>query len=222
MAQSPTTHWTLPVPSTSLPRTAIRGASRLTSRPPTLTASITLAASVALDGDTLAVGAPIESSRGTGVNSDTQSSNSEERSGAVYVFARGGDTWRQQAYVKASNTGAEDLFGISVALHGDRLVVGASGEASNGTGVDGDQSDNSSMGAGAAYMFTRSAGTWRQQIYLKALNAGGRDRFGSHVALDGDTLVAGAPGEQSNATGVNSGNGSDDSADGAGAVYIFR
>jgi len=58
----------------------------------------------------------------------------------------------QQAYVKASNTEAQDKFG-SVALDGDTLAVGTTREDSNATGVNGDQADNSLSESGAAYVF---------------------------------------------------------------------
>jgi len=78
-------------------------------------------------------------------------------SGAAYFFARGGTTWSQQAYVKASNTGGGDFFGTSIALAGDgsTLAVGADGESSGATGVGGDQASNSSSRAGATYVFHR-------------------------------------------------------------------
>ncbi len=64
-----------------------------------------------------------------------------------------GTTWSQQAYLKASNTGAEDVFGWSVATSGNLVVVGALGEYSNATGVNGNQTDNSAAFSGAAYTF---------------------------------------------------------------------
>jgi len=69
----------------------------------------------------------------------------------------------QQAYLKASNTGAGDQFGPSVAVSGDTVVVGATGEASSASGVNGNQTDNSADQAGAVYVFVRSGGTWSQQ-----------------------------------------------------------
>ncbi len=66
-------------------------------------------------------------------------------------------TWTQQAYLKASNTGAGDLFGYSVAVAGDTIVVGAYGEGSNATGVGGNQADDSATNAGAAYVFFGAA-----------------------------------------------------------------
>src|SRR5262245_46417513 len=77
-------------------------------------------ASIALsaDGNTIAVGAPIESSGATGVNGK-QADESAYSSGAVYVYTRGARGWAQQAYVKASNAGAGDQFGNAVALSAD-------------------------------------------------------------------------------------------------------
>ncbi|MCP5012595.1 MAG: hypothetical protein GY942_21665 [Aestuariibacter sp.] len=110
--------------------------------------------SVALYGDTLAVGASNEDSNGTGVNSDSLTNNDANDSGAVYVFTRNENTWSQQAFVKASNTGEHDLFGQSVALYGDTLAVGASGEGSNGTGVHSDSlANNDAYESGAVYVF---------------------------------------------------------------------
>ena len=84
------------------------------------------------------------------------------------------DPIAQQAYLKASNTDAGDGFGESVAVSGDTVVVGASGEASNAKGVNGDQNDNSALYAGAAYVFVRNGTTWSQQAYLKASNTDAR------------------------------------------------
>jgi hypothetical protein len=175
--------------------------------------------SVAIDGDTLAVGARLESSAATGING-TQSSNAAPGAGAVYVFRRTGGTWAQEAYIKASNTNANDVFGGSVALDSGTLVVGAVGEASAATGVGGNQSDNSASNAGAAYVFTRSGSTWSQQAYIKASNTDAGDIFGSSVAVSGDTLAVGAQKEQSGATGIG-GDQSNDAAASAGAAYVF-
>jgi hypothetical protein len=69
------------------------------------------------------------------------------------VFVRTGTTWTQEAYLKASHTGAFDSFGSSISLSGDTLAVGASGEASAATGVNGNQADSSASAAGAVYVF---------------------------------------------------------------------
>ena len=72
----------------------------------------------------------------------------------------------QEAYVKASNTGASDRFGSSVALSGDTLAVGAYLEDSNATGIGGNQTNDSAVDSGAVYLFTRSGQTWTQQAYV--------------------------------------------------------
>ena len=108
--------------------------------------------SVALsaDGNALAIGSYNESSNATGVNGN-QADNSASQSGAAYTFTRSGNIWSQQDYVKASNTGPFDLFGISVALSADGsvLAVGALDEDSNGSS----QADNSALNAGAVYVY---------------------------------------------------------------------
>jgi trimeric autotransporter adhesin len=182
--------------------------------------------SVALsaDGSTLAVGADFEDSAATGINGSQASG--ANNSGAVYVFVRdGAGTWSEQAYVKASNTGADDRFGRSVALSssGDTLAVGAWQEDSNATTIGGSGADNSASDAGAAYVFVRNAASqWSQQAYIKASNAEADDAFGWSVALsgDGNTLAVGAEREDGGATGID-GDANDDSAANAGAVYVF-
>ncbi|HET6611856.1 MAG TPA: cadherin-like beta sandwich domain-containing protein [Kofleriaceae bacterium] len=175
---------------------------------------------IALSGDTLAVGAIFEDSSATGIDG-SQDDESAPDSGAVYVFRRTGTSWAQEAYIKASNADAGDLFGLSVALSGDTLAVGATAEASAATGVDGDQTDNSQAVSGAVYVFRRTGTTWAQEAYIKASNTDPGDKFGGSVAVDGDTLVVGAPNEQSAVSGVN-GDQTDNSADQAGAAYVFR
>ncbi len=175
--------------------------------------------SVAIDGDTVLVGAFAEDSNATGIDGN-QADNTGQLSGAAYVFVRSGTTWSQQAYLKASNTGSGDYFGNSVAIDGDTVLVGASGEDSNASGIDGNQADNSAANSGAAYVFVRNGTTWSQQAYLKASNPGTDDRFAESVALHGDTVLAGAFGEASNATGIN-GNQADNSVVYAGAAYVF-
>ena len=180
--------------------------------------------SVALsdDGNTLAVGAR-ESSNATGIGG-AQANNSALDAGATYVFIRSASTWSQQAYIKASNTQADDSFGRSVALSadGNTLAVGAYFEDSFATGIGGLQTDNSTNRAGAVYVFTRSASTWSQQAYVKASNAGADDNFGWAVALsaDGNTLATASNLEDSSAIGIN-GNQGDNSASSSGAVYIY-
>lgn len=128
---------------------------------------------------------------------------------------------RQDAFAKASNTDSSDQFGVSVALSGDTLAVGAYGEDSNATGTNGNQADNSALNSGAVYVFTRNGVVWSQEAYVKASNSAAADVFGSSVALSGDTLAVSAWQEDSNATGIN-GDQTDNSAGASGAVYILR
>lgn len=174
---------------------------------------------VALSGDTLAVAAPEEDSAATGINGNGNSNGATD-SGAVYVFAWNGASWTQQAYLKASNTGAFDRFGYSLTLSGDTLAVGALSEGSRATGINGNGADNGATDSGAVYVFQRTAGVWAQQAYIKASNTDAGDFFGYSVALSGDTLAVGAPLESSNATGIN-GNQANNSAMYSGAVYVF-
>jgi hypothetical protein len=179
--------------------------------------------SLAADGNTLAVGAISEDSNATGVNGD-QSNNTLVQAGAVYVFSRIGSAWSQQAYVKASNTLANDQFGhtVSLAADGNTLAVGAYGEDSNATGVNGDQSNNTLDEAGAVYVFSRIGSAWSQQAYVKASNTDAWDRFGVSVSLaaDGNTLAVGAWNESGNAIGLN-GDQSNNGLVQAGAGYVF-
>jgi hypothetical protein len=174
---------------------------------------------VAVSGNTMVVSAPEEDSNATGINGN-QTNNNAGNAGAAYVFVRSGANWVQQAYLKASNTGGGDLFGWSVAISGDTIVVGAQREDSNATGVNASQSNNNAADSGAAYVFVRSGTTWTQQAYLKASNAEIFDGFGVSVAISGDIIVVGAPFEGSSATGVN---GEQDNNDISlsGAAYVF-
>src|SRR5712691_4177768 len=178
------------------------------------------------DGATLVVGAPMESSAARGINGKGENEPGDS-SGAVYVYSRRGTSWAQQAYIKASNPGSDDQFGFAVTLSGDgnTLAVSAPYEDSAATGINGNQADNSMANSGAVYVFSRAGSTWSQRAYVKASNTGEKDEgdeFGYSIALsdDGNTLAVGAIGEDSAAKGIN-GNQADNSANGAGAVYVF-
>ncbi|MBP6369000.1 MAG: integrin, partial [Burkholderiales bacterium] len=175
------------------------------------------------DGSTLAVSANGEDSAAIGVGGD-QASNTAVDAGAVYVFQRVDQAWSQQAYIKASNTGAGDNFGTRLALSsdGDTLAVTAHLEDSAAVGIGGDQANNSASSAGAAYVFKRTGGAWAQQAYIKASNADALDQFGFGVSLSGDgtRLAVSANQEDSVATGID-GDQASNAAANAGAVYLF-
>lgn len=176
--------------------------------------------SISIFDDTVVAGAPDEGSAASGVNGD-ESDDSLVSPGAAYVFERSGSTWRQTAYVKASNPGGPDRFGDAVAVHGGTALIGAPGEQSLATGVGGDQDDDSSSLVGAAYVFDRDGmGVWSQTAYLKASNAGQGDEFGRFVDLDGDRAIVGAWSEDGDAATVN-GDGGNDNLPSSGAAYVF-
>jgi hypothetical protein len=181
------------------------------------------ALALSTDGHTLAVGAPGEDSNATG-SAGNEGDNTAPESGAVYVFLRAGASWAQQAYVKASNTESADAFGVSLSLSadGNTLAVGAHAEDSNANGVNGTETNDAASASGAAYVYARSAGAWLRKAYLKASNSNAGDNFGMSLALssDGNTLAVGAPGEASNARGINGAPGNN-AMPGSGAAYLF-
>lgn len=125
--------------------------------------------SVALDGDTLAVGASGDSDAGLAA-------------GAAYLFQREGDAWIVQDKLTAADADAMEMFGSSVALRGDLLVVGAMGD------------DDAGYWVGSAYVFRRDGGDWIDQLKLIGEENKG-DSFGSLAAVSGNTILIGAPGE---------------------------
>lgn len=178
--------------------------------------------SVAISGDTIVVGAVLERSSSTGVNSTPNEGASG--AGAAYVFVRNGSTWSQQAYLKPTAVGttqAGDQFGNLVAISGDTIVVGAIGEDSASVGINSTPDESGNL-AGAAYVFVRNAGVWTQQAYLKPAAAGttqAGDQFGQSVAISGDTLIVGADMEDGAGLGTNS--TPDEGAANAGAAYVY-
>ena len=178
--------------------------------------------SVAIDGDTVVVGA-------NGL-------------GSAYVFTRSGTTWTQQQNLKGSDTASGDNFGFSVGISGDTVVVGAIIDAPSGSAyvftrsgttwtqqqkltasdtTSGEQfgrsiavkGNTTVVGApfsstGSAYVFTRSGTTWTEQQKLTASDAASGDQFGRSTAVDGDTAFVGDPHD-------------DDSGSTSGSVYVF-
>ncbi|MEJ2709799.1 MAG: FG-GAP repeat protein [Anaerolineales bacterium] len=129
--------------------------------------------SVAIDGDTLAVGAIYEY--------NPQSGNG---SGAVYVYTQDSDSWQLQARLAAADGAPFDLFGWDLALQGDLLAVSARAAESLG----------GARNAGAVYLFQRTGDTWNPLARLSPQNLSSRDYFGDSIALAGEYLFAGAPG----------------------------
>jgi glucose/arabinose dehydrogenase len=120
--------------------------------------------------------------------------------GLVYVFTANAGAWSEQQKLTASDGTAGDGFGVSVAIHGDTVVVGA---YADDDGSDADEADR-----GSAYVFTRSGEVWSEQQKLTPADGAGGDLFGFAVAVNGDTALIGSP--------MNDEVGSE-----AGAAYVF-
>ncbi|MBM9502057.1 putative Ig domain-containing protein [Leptospira sp. 201903071] len=198
--------------------------------------------SVAISGDTIIVGAIAEDSNQTTVTNapftgltPAGDNDSAANSGAAYIFRRTGNTWGLEAYLKAPTSGSTIQFGISVAVSGDTAVVGAIFEDNDQTSVTNAPavpvSNTNASDSGAAYVFARTGTTWAFEAYLKAPNAEAGDNFGSSVSIseDSNTIAVAAKSERSNQTSVSNAPspgltpaGDNDSATGAGAVYVFR
>ncbi len=133
--------------------------------------------SVAVSGNTVAVGAPFQDTAG-------------QEAGSVVIFKKEAG-WQQAVALYAPDAGAGDFFGTAIALSGEMLLVGARGE------------DDIAQGSGAGYVFTSSSGTWQQETRLKGLLGSQNSGFGTSVALEGERAICGAPGESK--SGVNSG-----------------
>jgi hypothetical protein len=125
---------------------------------------------VAIEGDTLVVGARDDDHSGV------------TDAGSAYVFVRTAGLWSEQAKLTASDAADLDRFGMSVAISGDTVIVGAVFD-DNAGGTD----------SGAAYVFVRSGGAWIEQAKLVAEDGAAIDYFGARVHLSGDTAIVGAP-----------------------------
>ena len=123
---------------------------------------------LALSGKTLLVAAPLR---------DTQAGKD---AGAVYVFSREGDTWQQEAILEAKSTRKNDHFGTSVATTGKIAIIGANVHEEN------------ALASGAAYSFVNVDGVWEEKEKVVPEDAGLNTRFGTWVAMSGNTVVVSA------------------------------
>lgn len=183
------------------------------------------------DGSTLAVASPLDSSPSAGINGDPMP-DTLQHAGAIFVFTREPTGWQQEAYIKAGDPGRTDYFGslyhavvgagsgVSLSHDGNRLVVGAPGHVAE---TPDDPNDSELPNVGAAYVFSRDAGTWQQDQRIIAPNPDSSDLFGFSVAMsgDGETLVIGSPFESSISRGINA-DGNNNLAVASGAAYVYR
>ena len=127
-------------------------------------------ASSSISNDTIVVGAPLDDDLGS-------------KSGSAYVYVRTAGGWSQQAKLTASDGGPPDVFGTSVAIDNDTIVVGAQW-----------YEDADWINRGSAYVFVRSGDTWTEQAQLTGSDHLVHELFGAAVAINGDTIVVGTPG----------------------------
>jgi hypothetical protein len=144
--------------------------------------------SVALSGETALIGTFMD---------DHTLPQAATNGGSAYVFLRSGTTWSQQAKLVAADTGDDNRLGSSVALDGDIAVLGAPDPILT------------SPGPGSAYVFARSGAIWTQQQKIQAADGVTGQRLGSAVAISGNTLLAGAPFQRSEA------------GEEAGSAYVY-
>lgn len=142
--------------------------------------------SIAFTEDYLVVGAPHADAKGTD-------------SGSAYVFKRNNHRWHFHSKLNADDGEKGDLFGISVAIDGHTILVGA------------DLHDEKAENAGAVYVFEFDGNRWNQQAKLVAEDGGHTDIFGVRVALHGDTALISARRDDIDAIGKD-----------AGSAYIFE
>ena len=119
-------------------------------------------------------------------------------SGAAYIYKRENETWRYQAKIMASDGAVGDLFGISVAIDGNTILVGA------------DLHDEKAKDAGAVYVYVLDDNNWKQEAKLMASDGGETDIFGVRVALSGNTALISARRDDIDEIGID-----------AGSAYIF-
>ena len=151
-----------------------------------------------MDGDTVVVGA-----------------TRDDDSGSVYVFAKPSGVWDdaiETAKLTASDEAADDNFGISVAVDGDAVVVGAPQTD------DVNDNDMSVSDSGSVYVFTKPGAGWAtatETAKLTASDGAANDEFGRSVAVDGDTVVVGAH-------QVDHVDGGGNSVPNSGAAYVYE
>lgn len=175
-------------------------------------------------GDLLAVGADLEDSSSSGVNSVPN--DSATNAGAAYVYHRQeeGD-WQKEAYLKALYPDSEDRFGRRLAFNDEAnvLAVSAHQEDSSAAGVDSVPNvDGSATQSGAAYVYRFDGLEWQVDAYLKAFNAHEDAFFGDFLSLSGsgNLLAVTATWENSSTVGINS--TPDQLAPKSGAGYLFH
>ena len=163
--------------------------------------------SISINGNNMVVGAYAESEDASGGATLTNA-------GSAYVFnkdAGGIDNWGQVQKLVASDRGASDLFGQSVAISGNNIVVGAAAESEDASG------GATLSQAGSAYVFSKDQGginNWGQVQKIVASDRGASDRFGTSATINGGNIIIGVSQEDEDAGGANT-------ITSSGSVYVF-
>ncbi|WP_036841644.1 Ig-like domain-containing protein [Polaribacter sp. Hel_I_88] len=123
--------------------------------------------SVAIDGNKAIVGSYLDDDNGS-------------NSGSVYIFSFSNNIWTQEAKLTASDGAANDFFGQSVGISGDKAIVSAHGDLNN------------LANSGSAYIFNFDGNIWSEEQKIKASNPSSGDRFGFSVAISGDKAIISA------------------------------
>ena len=140
--------------------------------------------STGISGDTIIVGMFFDDDNGSS-------------SGSAYIFRYNGSVWVQTQKLLPSDGAQNDMFGRSVAIDGDRAVIGASHEI------------NSDESPGYAYVFRFDGSSWIEEQKLASTDGAVGDFFGMSVSISGDAVLIGA--ERDDDLGFNS-----------GSAYVFR
>jgi len=152
--------------------------------------------SIAMSDGRIIIGAPGQDSFTLSEEENDGSVEDMPESGAAYIFDRSGSSnaWTQTGFLKASNADIGDSFGDSVAVSGNRVVVGASNEDGSGLGFNRNMESNDLLNSGAAYVFDTSDNeTWIETKYIKASDTQENASFGRYVAFENDDLLISAP-----------------------------
>src|SRR5262249_16266913 len=115
--------------------------------------------------------------------------------GSAYVFRRDGAAWSQQSKLTSDTASNGDIFGKSVGIAGERIVVSATG----------DDSPPVNINAGSVYVFVSTEAGWAQDANLLSAEAAFGDGLGSSIAVADDTVVAGAAFDSSGGAGPHAG-----------------
>jgi hypothetical protein len=178
---------------------------------------------VAASADTVVVGATGDASAATTINGNA-GDVSVSNAGGAYVFARTAMGWSQQAYLKPwKPPQAYDQFAAAVGIDGDLVVVGAPGEDSGSSGIDGAPTSTPSQNSGAVFAFRRTNGVWARDHYLKPSTnypTSTGQAFGTALSLRNDALLVGAQNESGRSTGIDGDQG-DTSVIVTGAAHLF-